>query len=95
MTNTLHFGLSEKAYNKTVNLFKQFPEFKKIQIFGSRALGTYREGSDVDIVVFGDKISKESLRSFKIRYDDLNLPYQLDLIHYESIDNKDLKKTVA
>ena len=94
MTNFKKFGLSENSYKKITNLFKQFSEFEKVLIFGSRALGTYREGSDIDIAVFGRNISRETLRKFKIHYDDLNLPYQLDLIYYESIDNPSLKKHI-
>lgn len=94
MTKNKRFGLSEGAYNKIAKLLNQFPEFEKVQIFGSRALGTFREGSDIDLVVFGGHISREALRRFKIFYDDLNLPYQMDLIHYESIDNPALKKHI-
>lgn len=94
MTNLGLFGFSEIAYKKIKNLLSQFAEFEKVVIFGSRALGTYREGSDIDLAVFGGSISNISLRKFKILYDELNLPYQLDIIHYESIDNPALKKHI-
>jgi predicted nucleotidyltransferase len=94
MTKALRFGLSKEAYNKLSGLLIQFSEFEKVLIFGSRALGTYHEGSDIDMVVYGTRISRELLRTFKIYYDDLNLPYQLDLINYNLINNDDLKKHI-
>lgn len=94
MTKANKFGLSEVAFKKLMMLLCEFKEFERILVFGSRALGTYREGSDIDIAVFGSQISRETLRSFKIQYDELGLPYQVDIVHYESIDNPALKEHI-
>lgn len=69
----------------------EYSDFSKIKIFGSRALGTYKEGSDIDFVVYGNQITPDLIRTFKIKYDELNLPYSIDVVHYEKIDNAELK----
>ncbi|HPI39213.1 MAG TPA: nucleotidyltransferase domain-containing protein [Pseudobdellovibrionaceae bacterium] len=85
------FGLSEIAYNNLKHLLISFSDFSKVKVFGSRAIGTYKEGSDIDLVVYGDKITPDLIRTFKIKYEDLNLPYFIDILQYETIDNTALK----
>jgi predicted nucleotidyltransferase len=94
MSSINFFGLSETVYIKITGLIRQFPEFKKVLIFGSRARGSFKEGSDIDLAVSGKKITYKDLRKFKIAYDNLNIPYQLDLVHYETIDNPEFKKLI-
>lgn len=64
-------------------------------IFGSRALGNYKKGSDVDITISGQDITNETI----YRLDDLlneeyPLPYFFDLLHYEQINNENLKNHI-
>ena len=91
---TSDFGLSKPAYEKLSKLLKSVEQFRSVKIFGSRALGTFKEGSDIDIAVYGNDINRHLIRKCKIDYENLNLPYQLDLIHYESIDNPELKRHI-
>lgn len=84
-------GLTEDTVLKLQRLFKTFPEIHSVKIFGSRALGTYKEGSDIDVAIFGPQVTPQILRSIAIAYHNLNLPYHLDLIHYESISNPALR----
>jgi predicted nucleotidyltransferase len=94
MTNKNRFGLSDAVFAKIVNLIKEFSEIEQAHVFGSRALGTYHEGSDIDLATYGSKITPKTLRTFKISYDNLNLPYQLDVVHYDTIDNLEFKKHI-
>ena len=42
------FGLTARELSKMIDVIKAFPEVEEGAIFGSRALGTYKKGSDVD-----------------------------------------------
>jgi predicted nucleotidyltransferase len=90
----MDLGLPQNTIEKIVNLLKSAPEVESIKFFGSRSLGTFKEGSDIDIALFGKKITSQVLRSLLIRYYDLNIPYKLDLLHYESLTNAELKKHI-
>lgn len=55
-------------------------------IYGSRAKGNYRTGSDIDLTIKGNEIPFAEL----MQIDDLMLPYTIDLSQYSQLDNADL-----
>lgn len=79
------FGLEKNVIEGIVNILKKYPEVEKAVVFGSRARGNYRKGSDIDIALFGDKIT--SSINTKIFYDieDLYLIYKIDLINFNTL----------
>ncbi len=42
------FGLEQKDIDLIRDTFKMFPEIEEVIIYGSRASGDYRSGSDID-----------------------------------------------
>jgi len=89
------FGLLDRDIEYIKEAISKFEAIEKVSIFGSRAMGNYKKGSDVDIAIFGEKITKEVI--FKLD-DYLNeifpLPYFFDILHYENIANDNLKKHI-
>lgn len=79
------FGLEEETINKIVEILKKYEEVESAKIFGSRARGDNRKGSDIDIALFGNKLTH--IINTKIFYDidDLYLPYNIDLINFNSL----------
>lgn len=69
-----------------VKIFEGIPSINKAAIFGSRALGTHKEGSDIDIVLYGS-VNEKILGQIRNAIDDTALPYFVDVIPYDSIDN--------
>ena len=61
-----------------------------VVLYGSRAKGNYREGSDIDLTLMGDVLSHTQLNRIETQIDDLLLPYAIDLSIFESIDNANL-----
>lgn len=87
---TNKFGLSLKNYNLIINCLKSFPEIEKAVIFGSRAMGNYKPGSDIDIALFG-QISQQLLAKIKGQLEDeLSTPYLFDVVIYNQIDSNNL-----
>lgn len=84
------FGLSYLQLERIRNSLNQCPRLNQAFIFGSRALGTYRNGSDIDIALDGDELTFEDVLRLHTRIDDLNLPYFVDLVHIQRIENSDL-----
>lgn len=71
------------------------PEIEKAAIFGSRALGNYKTGSDVDLAVYGDSLSRSSLRMLQDQLNEkLPLPYMFDIVRYEEIESPKLKEHI-
>jgi len=63
-------------------MFKTVPEIEEAILFGSRAKGTFNEGSDIDIALKGEKLDMRLLRKVELNIEDLGLPYHIDLINF-------------
>lgn len=79
MTNALKFGLPHSAIDKITTVLASVEQIDKAIIYGSRAMGNFRKGSDIDLCLDGPKLSQAQLRSLSLSLDDLLLPYQIDL----------------
>lgn len=79
------FGLKEDTINKIVEILKKYEEVESAKIFGSRARGDHRDGSDIDIALFGDKLTHAINTKIFYDIDDLYLPYNIDLINFNSL----------
>jgi len=81
------FGLSNTSINQLNNIFSQYPDVEKVIIYGSRAKGNYKNGSDIDLTLLGNNINIDILNSIYTAVDDILLPYTVDLSIYQHIDN--------
>jgi predicted nucleotidyltransferase len=85
----MKFGLKDQVLLKLIKVFTSFPGIEEAVIYGSRALGTYREGSDIDISLKAE-LSFDQLIQVEKKLDDLMLPYTIDLSVYHKLTNTDL-----
>jgi len=89
------FGLSEQAREYIVSAVRKFPEIEKTIIFGSRAMGNSKKGSDVDLAIAGKNItSRTALKLSSLLNQELPLPYFFDVVVYENIANDNLKQHI-
>jgi|ERR1017187_1773588 predicted nucleotidyltransferase len=86
----LQFGLKQRDILKINNVFAGYPHISKAIVYGSRAKGNYKNGSDIDLVLVGDLLNSAELNKIHNALDDLLLPYTFDLAIYSKIDNPDL-----
>ena len=59
-------------------------------MYGSRAKGNYRIGSDIDLTIIGTDIDLSKLNEIENRLDDLMLPYSFDISVFSHIKNDGL-----
>lgn len=45
------FGITEKSYQLLLDAFVKYQEVEEVILFGSRAKGTYKKGSDIDLAI--------------------------------------------
>lgn len=89
------FGLLTEDLQYILEAIKTFAEIEKAKIFGSRALGNYKKGSDVDIAIFGENVEEKTLlRLSDILNEQSPMPYYFDIIHYDTISNPNLLKHI-
>jgi len=88
------FGLSKIQLQLILGVLHNFKEIEKALIFGSRAKGKNKPGSDIDLALIGDKLNSLLVNRVASALDDLPLPYMFDLINYHEITNEFLKKKI-
>lgn len=83
-------GLKEKVIGQIADVLSQYPEIESAVLYGSRAKGNYRKGSDIDLTLKGIDISYRTLLKIECDIDDLLLPYLFDISIFTHIDNLSL-----
>ncbi len=86
----LLFGLKRSTLNKLCSVFQRHDAIESVVLYGSRAKGTYKVGSDIDLTINGRLLPFLELMQIEGQIDDLYLPYMVDLSQYEKLTNSDL-----
>lgn len=89
------FGIISSTYTIIINALKKNENIEKAVIFGSRAMGNYKTGSDIDIAISGDNISEKTAVDLSAQLNERSSsPYYFDILVYKNINNKYLKKHI-
>lgn len=88
------FGLSETTVEKICKVFAEFPAIEKAVLYGSRAKGNFREGSDIDLTLYGVELSKDLRSNVACALDDLMLPYTIDLSVFDKLNHAELEEHI-
>lgn len=87
------YGLTEKDIEAITGTLAQFSDVSKAVIFGSRAMGNYKPGSDVDMAIYTNNNKTVSQISYQLNEESL-LPYTFDVIDYHNIGNPELTNQI-
>lgn len=71
-------------------MFRRHPEVERAILYGSRAKGNYRAGSDIDLCLIGEKLTLTQRLKIENELDGLLLPYKIDLSLFRALDNPEL-----
>lgn len=88
------FGLSEEVISELHGIFRKYPGIETVIIFGSRAKGGYSTGSDIDLAIQGNKVSRELLKAVSLDIDRLGLLYKVDIVDYNQEKNTPLGRHI-
>ena len=88
------YGLKPTTIQAIQDVFANYPLIDKAILYGSRAKGNYRNGSDIDLVLEGLDLDLSLQFKIENELDDLLLPYKIDLSIYHKIENQDLLKHI-
>jgi len=94
VTDNEPFGLPSAALVRIVEVLESYPEIIRARLFGSRAKGNYRPGSDIDLCLDAPRLSMRQRLEVENRLDDLLLPWKIDLVMQQEIDNPALSEHV-
>jgi uncharacterized protein len=83
-------GLTKESIDKIIEVFKRYDTIEEVILYGSRAKGNYKPGSDIDLTLKGEGLNLSILNKISLELDDLLLPYTFDLSLYHHINQSDL-----
>ena len=93
MTKT-EFGLPPSTLDAIRHILAEVPAVKRAVIYGSRAKGTHRSGSDIDLTLFGDALNLDTLGQIATRLEESPIPYQVDLSIFNLIEQTALREHI-
>lgn len=85
------FGLSQENRDIINTIFKNHSLVSKVVVYGSRAMGSYKPGSDIDMTLFSEaEVTFDDLTKILGEFDDSDLPYLVDISVYSKLTNENL-----
>ena len=87
------FGIYPRSYKEILAIIQKYESIEKVIIYGSRAKGTQREGSDIDITLLGE-IANEDFNKLLLELDDSYIPYKFDISIYNNLNSESLKEHI-
>lgn len=87
----LEFGLPQSTTRTIREILAKMPAVEKAVIYGSRAKGNERPGSDIDLTLIGQGLDLDMLGKIATELDESPIPYQVDLSLFDQIDHAGLR----
>lgn len=90
----MRYGLTEQTIDSICGVFAHHPQVERAVLYGSRAMGNFKPGSDIDLTLFGPSLTSLEVGAIDEELDDLLLPYQIDLSIFQEIENGELREHI-
>jgi predicted nucleotidyltransferase len=87
----MKYGLPERTVEKICAVLAKYPEVERAVLYGSRAKGNYKPGSDIDLTLFGANLTRQLCATIDDELDDLLLPYSIDLSVFSELKHPELE----
>lgn len=94
-SHSIEHGLSQITVEKIRAVFMGFPAIERAVLYGSRAKGTFKAGSDIDLTLYGAKLTSSLCATVAEAIDELLLPYEVDLSVFDTLDHLALREHIA
>jgi predicted nucleotidyltransferase len=89
-----HFGLTPAVIEMVRRVFSRYPSVTEVRVYGSRAKGDYKAGSDIDLSIMDEDVSSAQLMQIETEFDELPTLYSIDLSLFHHIDNPALTEHI-
>lgn len=90
----MQYGLSDTTIEQICAVLERHPSVEKAVLYGSRAKGTFKPGSDIDLSLHGTTITLNELGDIDSELDDLLLPYTFDLLIFDTLNHVNLREHI-
>ncbi len=90
----LQYGVSNSIWQQILQACFSFPQVERVILYGSRASGNYREGSDIDLAIDAPKMTEREFALLWNAIDDLPIIFSFDVVHLQRLENEELIKAI-
>ncbi|MDD2808060.1 nucleotidyltransferase domain-containing protein [Rhodoferax sp.] len=87
----MKYGLPDHTVNQICAVLAQYPQVERAVLYGSRAKGNFKPGSDIDLTLHGLDLTQKLCNSIAEALDDLLLPYSIDLSVFAKLHHPELE----
>lgn len=87
------FGITQNTTTELKAIFDRFNAIEEVVIYGSRAKGNFREGSDIDLTIKGN-IEKNDLMNIIDEIEESFIPYLIDISIFSQLNSESLKEHI-
>ncbi len=88
-------GLPVKTVEQVARVLAHFSEVREAVLFGSRAKGTHKPGSDIDLSLISEALDWRTVGKIYDALDDLLLPYRFSIILFDLNTDPELAAHIA
>lgn len=88
-------GLSDETVERIVAVLRRYPPVERAVLFGSRAQGNFRPGSDIDLTLVGAGLTHRTLLHILDELDDAPIPYRVDLSLFDHMQDPDVRDHIV
>jgi predicted nucleotidyltransferase len=82
-------GIDAVVQQKITSILKALFPNARVILFGSRALGTHRQNSDIDIAIdAGIKLDRSAIGEARDMLNASNMPYHFDIVDIQSVPDE-------
>lgn len=76
------------------NIFNKYDEVDNVVLFGSRARGDNKVNSDIDLCLFGERLTHLTFSKISMDIEELNTPLSFDILNFNELNKKELVKNI-
>ena len=87
-------GLKERHRKAVIDIIAANVRVERAVLFGSRCTGSFRPASDVDVALFGDRLSMSDQIALAAAMEDLTIPQRVNLLLYGTVGSTALRKHI-
>jgi uncharacterized protein len=84
------YGIPTEIWHDLIGTIRANSKVHSVILFGSRAKGNPKPGSDIDLAIQGNDLKTAELISLLVQIDALELPWKIDLVNFASIKDQNL-----
>ena len=81
------YGLPERSIKTLYAIFSKYPDIKQVHLFGSRAKGNFKTGSDIDLAVMNNELQAITIARVLADCAESDLPVAVDIVDFNTLSN--------